>query len=133
LAAFVCAILPPAASWNPLTYPGVHALIWHRIAHRLWGLEVSARLLSGSAASLQCRYPSGSEDRASGLHDHGACAVIGETAEVGDDVTLITGNAGRHVVVAGQRHPSWKIASSSAPAPRSAHHRWTGHAVGAPS
>ena len=64
-----------------LTYPGVHALIWHRIAHRLWGAgwRFPARLLSWlgrflsnvdihPAAKIGYRF----------FIDHGACVVIGE-------------------------------------------------------
>ena len=94
-----------------LTYPGVHALIWHRIAHRLWGgrLEISsaavvvvpAEFLSNvdihPAAKIGHRF----------FIDHGACVVIGETAEVGDDVTLYHGvTLGGTSWSPGKRHPS---------------------------
>jgi serine O-acetyltransferase len=93
-----------------LTYPGVHALIWHRIAHRLWGAgwRFPARLLSWlgrflsnvdihPAAKIGYRF----------FIDHGACVVIGETAEVGNDVTLYHGvTLGGTSWSPGKRHPS---------------------------
>ena len=78
-----------------LTYPGVHALIWHRIAHRLWRADWK---FAGPADVLarpvpqQCRHSSGGEDRHSASSSITApCVVIGETAEIGDDVTLYHG------------------------------------------
>ena len=87
----------PAArsAWEVITlYPGVHALVLHRLAHRLWrwrlkwlGRFVSqlARWLTGieihPAARIGRRF----------FIDHGMGVVIGETAEIGDDVTLYHG------------------------------------------
>ena len=77
-----------------LSYPGLHAMIWHRFAHLLWGarLFVLSRLIGHIA-----RWITGIE-----IHpavkigkrlviDHGMGVVIGETAEIGDDVTLYHG------------------------------------------
>lgn len=77
-----------------LFYPGVHAVLWHRLANRLWrarfytgarGVAWLSRLLTGidihPAAKLGRRL----------FIDHGLGLVIGETAEVGDDVTLYHG------------------------------------------
>jgi serine O-acetyltransferase len=74
-----------------LTYPGVHVLFFHRIAHWLW--EHRRRLL-GRLVSQLGRWATGIEIHPGAIigHrlfiDHGMGVVIGETAEVGDDVTL---------------------------------------------
>ena len=77
-----------------LTYPGVHALIIHRAAHRLskrgWG--VPARLLSHLGRSLTGIeiHPGATIGR--GLFiDHGMGVVIGETAEIGDNCHIFQG------------------------------------------
>jgi len=87
----------PAAR-NPieilLCYPGLHALILHRAAHALWirGFRLSARWLSQFA-----RFFTGIEIHPGAtigrrfFIDHGMGVVIGETAEIGDDVTLYHG------------------------------------------
>ena len=93
-----------------LTYPGVHAVIWHRIAHRLWlrGWRFSARFLSWFARMLTNVdiHPAATI----GLRffiDHGAGVVIGETAEIGDDVTLYHGvTLGGTSWSSGKRHPT---------------------------
>ena len=94
-----------------LTYPGVHALIWHRIAHRLWEgrLEVSgAALVMAGPFPHQCRHPSGARRSVTRFFiDHGAGVVIGETAEIGDDVTLYHGvTLGGTSWSPGKRHPT---------------------------
>jgi serine O-acetyltransferase len=93
-----------------LTYPGVHAVIWHRAAHRLWRADwrFSARLLS-----WLCRFltnidihPGATIGRRFFI-DHGAGVVIGETAEIGDDVTLYHGvTLGGTSWSPGKRHPT---------------------------
>jgi serine O-acetyltransferase len=93
-----------------LTYPGVHAVIWHRCAHRLWcaGWRFPARLLS-----WLCRFLSnvdihpGATIGRGFFIDHGAGVVIGETAEIGDDVTLYHGvTLGGTSWSPGKRHPT---------------------------
>ena len=77
-----------------LCYPGVHALAFHRIAHRLWhaGWFGSARFLSHIS-----RFFTGIEIHPAaklgpGLFiDHGMGVVIGETSEVGRNVTIYQG------------------------------------------
>jgi serine O-acetyltransferase len=77
-----------------LLYPGVHALFAHRIAHRLHGLGLTfwARALSQFS-----RFVTGIEIHpgatvGTGVFiDHGMGVVVGETAEVGDDVVLYHG------------------------------------------
>ena len=77
-----------------LTYPGVHALIFHRISHGLWKKQFrfTARLLSffGRLISNVDIHP-GAQIGARLFIDHGAGVVIGETAIIGDDVTLYHG------------------------------------------
>jgi serine O-acetyltransferase len=93
-----------------LTYPGVHALIWHRVAHRLWhgGWRFPARLLSwfGRFVSNIDIHPAARIGQRFFI-DHGACVVIGETAEVGNDVTLYHGvTLGGTSWSPGKRHPT---------------------------
>jgi serine O-acetyltransferase len=93
-----------------LTYPGVHAVIWHRIAHRLWtgGWRFVARLLSwfGRMLTNVDIHPGATIGRRFFI-DHGAGVVIGETAEIGDDVTLYHGvTLGGTTWSPGKRHPT---------------------------
>lgn len=93
-----------------LTYPGVHALIIHRVAHRLWlrGWRFLARFLSwfGRLATNVDIHPGARIGRRFFI-DHGAGVVIGETAEVGDDVTLYHGvTLGGTSWSPGKRHPT---------------------------
>ncbi len=77
-----------------LTYPGVHALLWHRVAHALWklGFRLIARFLSFVARMLtQIDIHPGATIGRRLFIDHGCGVVIGETAEIGDDVTLYHG------------------------------------------
>ena len=87
----------PAArtSWEVLTcYPGVHAMIAHRLAHWLWANQL--RWL-GRFVSHLGRFFSGIEIHPGAtigrrfFIDHGMGVVIGETAVIGDDVTLYHG------------------------------------------
>jgi len=73
------------------TYPGFHAVVWHRIAHWLWThkLYFIARLISNFArwVTLIEIHP-GAEIGRRLVIDHGGGVVIGETAVIGDDVTI---------------------------------------------
>jgi serine O-acetyltransferase len=91
-------------------YPGVHALAFHRVAHRLWraGFTTLARFVSHVS-----RFATGIEIHPAarlgrGLFiDHGMGVVIGETAEVGDNVTLLQGvTLGGTSVRREKRHPT---------------------------
>jgi serine O-acetyltransferase len=76
------------------TYPGVHALLLYRIAHRLWrrNWRYSARLLSYIARIwTNIDIHPGAQIGLRFFIDHGSGVVIGETAELGDDVTLYHG------------------------------------------
>src|SRR5882762_2073407 len=77
-----------------LCYPGVHALAFHRVAHRLWGAGwvSTARVLSHISRFLTGIEIHPAARLGSGLFiDHGMGVVIGETAEVGENVTLYQG------------------------------------------
>src|SRR5574343_2023935 len=92
------------------TYPGVHAILVHRISHRLWqgGWRFPARFLSFISRTLTNVdiHPGATIGRRFFI-DHGACVVIGETAEVGDDVTLYHGvTLGGTSWNKGKRHPT---------------------------
>lgn len=93
-----------------LTYPGVHAVIWHRLANRLWyrGWRFSARLLSWFSRFLtNIDIHPGARIGRRFFIDHGAGVVIGETAEVGNDVTLYHGvTLGGTSWSPGKRHPT---------------------------
>jgi serine O-acetyltransferase len=91
-------------------YPGVHAIWGHRISHRLWNR--GARLAARTFAELT-RIFTGVDIHpgavlGSGLFiDHATGVVIGETAEVGDDVTLYHGvTLGGSGADTGKRHPT---------------------------
>jgi len=92
------------------TYPGVHAIINHRIANRLWlsGWRYLARLVSFISRTLSNIdiHPGATIGRRFFI-DHGAGVVIGETAEVGNDVTLYHGvTLGGTSWNKGKRHPT---------------------------
>lgn len=93
-----------------VTYPGVHAVIWHRIAGSAWrrGWRGSARFLSWVARLLtNVDIHPGATIGDRFFIDHGAGVVIGETAVVGDDVTLYHGvTLGGVSWSPGKRHPT---------------------------
>jgi serine O-acetyltransferase len=92
------------------TYPGLHAILSHRVSHVLWqrGLKTLARIMSHVS-----RFFTGIEIHPGAVIgqrffiDHGMGVVIGETSMIGDDVTIYQGvslggtNLGR-----GKRHPT---------------------------
>jgi serine O-acetyltransferase len=91
-------------------WPGLHALLAHRLAHALYGAGVpfAPRLIAAVARSL-----TGIEIHPAALIgarfviDHGMGVVIGETAEIGDDVTLYQGvTLGGTGFATGKRHPT---------------------------
>jgi serine O-acetyltransferase len=91
-------------------YPGVHAIWGHRISHWLWNR--GARLAARAFAELT-RILTGVDIHpgavlGSGLFiDHATGVVIGETAEVGDDVTIYQGvTLGGSGGDTGKRHPT---------------------------
>ena len=93
-----------------LLYPGLHALVIHRLAHRLWRARwrFLARLISqmGRAFTGIEIHPAARIGRRVFM-DHGMGIVIGETAEVGDDVTLYQGvTLGGTSLQKVKRHPT---------------------------
>lgn len=92
------------------TYPGVHALLVHRISHRLWqrDFKYTARLLSFWARCFSnVDIHPGARIGERFFIDHGACVVIGETAEIGNNVTLYHGvTLGGTSWRKGKRHPT---------------------------
>ena len=92
------------------TYPGIHALIMHRMAHELWKKEYkgTARLLSSfSRFATGIEIHPGAKIGKRFFIDHGMGVVIGETAEIGDDVTLYHGvTLGGTTWNKGKRHPT---------------------------
>lgn len=77
-----------------LCYPGVHAIWAHRVSHALWGAgwTTTARLLSHVSRFLTGIEIHPAAKIGSGLFiDHGMGIVIGETAEVGQNVSLLQG------------------------------------------
>jgi serine O-acetyltransferase len=93
-----------------LCYPGVHALALHRLAHRLWhaGLTTLARAVSHVGRFLTGIEIHPAARLGQGLFiDHGMGVVIGETAEVGDNVTLLQGvTLGGTSLRREKRHPT---------------------------
>ncbi|MFA6062257.1 MAG: serine O-acetyltransferase [Gallionella sp.] len=92
------------------TYPGVHAILLQRLSHRMWraGLRYPARLLSWFARFFTNIdiHPGATIGRRFFI-DHGAGVVIGETAEIGCDVTLYHGvTLGGTTWNKGKRHPT---------------------------
>jgi serine O-acetyltransferase len=94
-----------------LAYPGLHAVWLQRLAHRMWrrpGLRLAARLLSNVNRSLTGIeiHPGATIGRRFFI-DHGMGVVIGETAEIGDDVMLYHGvTLGGRSASRGKRHPT---------------------------
>ncbi|WP_424194781.1 serine O-acetyltransferase [Ampullimonas aquatilis] len=91
-------------------YPGIQALVMHRFAHALWTRKWSylARMVSFvSRLITNVDIHPGAKIGARFFIDHGAGVVIGETAEIGDDVTLYHGvTLGGTTWSTGKRHPT---------------------------
>ncbi|MDO4900240.1 serine O-acetyltransferase [Actinomyces sp.] len=93
-----------------LLYPGVHALWAYRAAHELWerGHHFAARALSQTArAATGIEIHPGAKIGERFFIDHGMGVVIGETAEVGNDVLMFHGvTLGGVSMNPGKRHPT---------------------------
>lgn len=100
-----------------LCYPGFHALLFHRGAHALWrrGWRLSGRLVSHFGKLLTAiEVHPGAEIGRRLVIDHGSGVVIGETAVIGDDVTLYQGvtlggiapSVDSHAQIGRKRHPT---------------------------
>ena len=93
-----------------LCYPGFHALVFHRLASAAWRMKLK---LLGRFISHIGRMLTGIEIHPGAkigkclFIDHGMGVVIGETAEIGDDVTLYHGvTLGGVSIEKGKRHPT---------------------------
>ena len=93
-----------------LCYPGLHAVLWHKLAHGLWNREL---WLPARFVAHVGRFLTGIEIHPAArigrrlIIDHGMGVVIGETAEIGDDVYLyhqvtLGGTSSEQ----GKRHPT---------------------------
>ncbi len=93
-----------------LCYPGLHAVLVHRLAHYLWqaGLVTPARAVSHIGRFLTgIEIHPGARIGKRVFIDHGMGVVIGETAEVGDDCTIYQGvTLGGTSLNGGKRHPT---------------------------
>lgn len=93
-----------------LCYPGLHALMFYRISHALWirDWRLLGRFLSHVAKIFSgIEIHPGAKVGKRFFIDHGTGVVIGETAEVGDDVTLYQGvTLGGTALHDGKRHPT---------------------------
>ncbi len=91
-------------------YSGVHAILFHRLNHWLWShrLRWPARFLGNIARWLTgIEIHPGAKIGRRFFVDHGTGVVIGETAEIGDDVTLYQGvTLGGRTLNEGKRHPT---------------------------
>ncbi len=93
-----------------LCYPGLHAVWGHRIARRLWMADA---FLAARVTSQVVRWLTGIEIHPAArlgrrlFIDHGLGVVIGQTAEVGDDVTILQGvTLGGSSTRKEKRHPT---------------------------
>jgi serine O-acetyltransferase len=93
-----------------LCYPGFHAVLLHRMAHRLYraGWFTPARMVSQLSRTLTgIEIHPGARIGRRFFIDHGMGVVIGETAEIGDDVLLYQGvTLGGTGKDTGKRHPT---------------------------
>ena len=93
-------------------YPGIHALLWHRVAHVLWKVHIKflARLIAQITRMLTHIEIHPAAEIGEGLFiDHGCGIVIGETTVIGNNCMLYQGctlgGTGKDV---GKRHPTLK-------------------------
>lgn len=103
---------PAARNWLEvaLLYPGLHALWAHRLAHWLWvrGFKLLGRWISQIARGITgIEIHPGAKIGSGFFIDHGMGVVIGETAEIGANVTLYHGvTLGGTSLNKGKRHPT---------------------------
>lgn len=103
---------PARPSWAEaiFCYAGLHAVLWHRLAHALWRIGLR---LPGRCVSHLSRFLTGIEIHPGArigrrlFIDHGMGVVFGETSEIGDDVYLYHGvTLGGLTTATGKRHPT---------------------------
>lgn len=105
---------PAARSWPEVLfcYPGLHAVLFYRLSNALWGRgwRFLPRLISHVAKVFTgVEIHPGARIGRRLFIDHATGVVIGETAEVGDDVTLYQGvTLGGTSLNKGKRHPTLK-------------------------
>ena len=105
---------PAARSYLEIltAYPGVHAIIIHRLSHRVWSIKLYwlARLISHIARIFTgIEIHPGAKIGSRFFIDHGMGVVIGETAIIGDDCTIYHGvTLGGTSWKQGKRHPTLK-------------------------
>ena len=91
-------------------WPGVHALLAHRVAHALHdvGIPLAPRAIAHAARTLTGVEIHPAAEVGDGLFiDHGSGVVIGETAEIGENVTIYQGvTLGGTGFATGKRHPT---------------------------
>lgn len=105
---------PAAREVRPLTilvaWPGVHALLSHRLAHALHGagVPIAPRVIAGLARTVTGIEIHPAASIGEGFFvDHGSGVVIGETAEIGANVTIYQGvTLGGTGFASGKRHPT---------------------------
>src|SRR5689334_12890840 len=93
-----------------VSWPGVHALLSHRVSHALHhaGVPLVPRMLSTATRAITNIeiHPAAAIGQALFI-DHGTGVVVGETAEIGDNVTLYQGvTLGGTGFATGKRHPT---------------------------
>jgi serine O-acetyltransferase len=103
------------------TYPGFHALFFYRMAHAVWnsGLKGIARFISNSGRFFTgIEIHPGAEIGRRFFIDHGMGVVIGETSEIGNDVTIYQGvTLGGTSLRKEKRHPTvedWVVIGAGA-------------------
>ncbi len=93
-----------------ICYPGIWALIWHKPAHFLYkhNMKLLARVISQLTRFFTgIEIHPGAQIGRRCFIDHGMAVVIGETTEIGDDVTLYQGvTLGGTGKDSGKRHPT---------------------------
>tara|TARA_B100001996_G_scaffold381994_1_gene372680 strand:+ start:926 stop:1567 length:642 start_codon:yes stop_codon:yes gene_type:complete len=93
-----------------INYPGFHAILWHRIARIFWnlGIKLIARLISNIFRTLTGIEIHPAAKIGDGFFiDHGMGVVIGETSEIGNNVTIYQGvTLGGVSANPGKRHPT---------------------------
>lgn len=98
------------SKWEVILYPSLHALIIHRLSNKLYRLKLYflARLLSQiSRFFTGIEIHPGAKIGKNVFIDHGMGVVIGETAEIGNDVTIYHGvTLGGVGLEKGKRHPT---------------------------
>jgi len=102
----------PAARnpWEVLTYAGLHAILWHRVAHCCWrhNLKFLGRLISQTNRFMTgIEIHPGAKIAKGFFIDHGMGVVIGETAEIGENCLLYHGvTLGGVSLEKKKRHPT---------------------------